>query len=85
MELARAQEDLELKSACREPDLSLSGLEPVPLSKIGTHLLASLGSKGKDGGVATLVVILEGRTETAGDSERKTGGTCLISAGTHTR
>ena len=38
---------IELKSACRElePDLSLSGLDPVPLSKIGTHLLASLGSK----------------------------------------
>ena len=34
-------------------------------------------------GVATLVVILEGRTETAG--EGKTGGTCLISVGTHTR
>ena len=31
--------------------------------------------------VATLVVILEGRTETAG--EGKTGGTCLISADTH--
>ena len=28
----------------REPDLSLSGLDPVPLSKMGTHLLASLGS-----------------------------------------
>ena len=42
---------IKLKSACREPDLSLSGLDPVPLSKIGTHfvrhLLASLGSKGK--------------------------------------
>ena len=37
-----------LKSACREPDLSLSGLDPVPLSKMGTHLLASLGSKGKN-------------------------------------
>ena len=33
--------------------------------------------------VATLVVILEGRTETAG--EGKTGETCLISVGTHTR
>ena len=30
------------------PDLSLSGLDPVPLSKIGTHLLASLGIKGKN-------------------------------------
>ena len=29
------------KSACREPDLSLSVLDAVPLSKIGTHLLAS--------------------------------------------
>ena len=29
---------IKLKSACREPDLSLSGLDPVPLSKIGTHL-----------------------------------------------
>ena len=38
----------QLKSACREPDLSLSGLDPVPLSKIGTRLLASLGSKGKN-------------------------------------
>ena len=37
-----------LKSACRKPDLSLSGLDPVPLSKMGTHLLASLGSKGKN-------------------------------------
>ena len=33
---------IKLKSACREPDLSLSGFDPVPLSKIGTHLLASL-------------------------------------------
>jgi len=24
-------------------------LDPVPLSKMGTHLLASLGSKGKNG------------------------------------
>jgi len=39
---------IKLKSACREPDLSLSGLDPVPLSKIGTRLLASLGSKGKN-------------------------------------
>jgi hypothetical protein len=39
------------RSACREPDLSLSGLDPVPLSKIGTpsRLLASLGIKGKNG------------------------------------
>ena len=37
-----------LQSACREPDLSLAGLDPVPLSKIGTRLLASLGSKGKN-------------------------------------
>jgi len=35
-------------TACRESDLSLSGLDPVPLSKIGTRLLASLGSKGKN-------------------------------------
>ena len=39
---------IKLKSACREPDVSLSGLDPVPLSKIGTRLLASLGSKGKN-------------------------------------
>ena len=37
-----------LKSACRKPDLSLSGLDPVSLSKIETHLLASLGSTGKN-------------------------------------
>ena len=48
-ELTRAGGSLctvKLKSACREPDLSLSVLDPVPLSKIGTRLLASLGSKG---------------------------------------
>ena len=39
---------IKLKSACRKPDLSLSGLDPVSLSKIETHLLASLGSKGKN-------------------------------------
>ena len=39
---------IKLKSACREPDPRLSGLDPVPLSKIGTRLLASLGSKGKN-------------------------------------
>jgi hypothetical protein len=39
---------IKLKSAWREPDLSLSGFDPVPLSKIGTHLLASLGIKGKN-------------------------------------
>ena len=38
---------IELKSACREPGPSLAGLDQVPLSKIGTGLLASLGSKGK--------------------------------------
>ena len=27
--------------------MRLSGLDPVPLSKMGTHLLASLGSKGE--------------------------------------
>ena len=32
----------------KKPDLSLSGLDPVPPSKIGTRLLASLGSKGKN-------------------------------------
>ena len=32
---------IKLKSACREQDLSLSGLDPVPRSKIGTLLLAS--------------------------------------------
>ena len=32
----------------QKPDLSLSGLDPVSLSKIETHLLASLGSKGKN-------------------------------------
>ena len=37
---------IKLKSARREPDLSLSGLDPVPLSKIGTRLL---GRKGKNG------------------------------------
>ena len=39
---------IKLKSDCREQDLSLSGLDPVPLSKIRTRLLASLGSKGKN-------------------------------------
>ena len=39
---------LKPESACREQDLSLSGLDPVPLSKIGTHLLASPGGKGKN-------------------------------------
>ena len=39
---------IKLKSACRKPDLSLSGLDPVSLSKIETHLLASLGSEGKN-------------------------------------
>jgi hypothetical protein len=39
---------INLKSACREPDLSISGSDPVPLSKIGTRLLASLGNKGKN-------------------------------------
>ena len=28
---------IKLKSDCREPDLSLSGLDPVSLSKIETH------------------------------------------------
>ena len=32
---------LELKSVCMEPDLSLAGFNLVPLSKIGTLLLAS--------------------------------------------
>ena len=45
---------IKLKSACREPDLSLSGLDPVPLSKMGTHLLASLGNKGKKKTLACL-------------------------------
>ena len=40
---------IKFKSARMELDLSISGLDPVPLSKIGTHLLASLGSKGKNG------------------------------------
>ena len=40
---------IKLKSACREPDLSLSGLDPVPLSKIGTHLFASRVAKEKIG------------------------------------
>ena len=40
---------IKLKSAFREPDLSLWGSDPVPLSKIGTHLLASLGTKGRNG------------------------------------
>ena len=39
---------IKLKSACREPNLSLSGLDPVPLSKIRIRLLASLGIKGKN-------------------------------------
>src|SRR6056300_236068 len=39
---------IKFKSARREPDLSISGLDPVSLSKIETHLLASLGSKGKN-------------------------------------
>ena len=38
---------IKLKSACRKPDLSLSGSDPVSLSKMETDLLASLGSKGK--------------------------------------
>ena len=37
-----------------KPDLSLSGSDPVPLSKIGTRLLASLASKGKMGTLACL-------------------------------
>ena len=45
---------IKLKSACREPDLSLSGLDPVPLSKMGTHLLASLGSKKEKKGTLLL-------------------------------
>ena len=47
---------IKLKSACRKPDLSLSGLGPVSLSKIETHLLASLGSKGK---IETLLLASE--------------------------
>src|SRR6056300_1683319 len=39
---------IKFKSAHREPDLSILGLDPVSLSKIETHLLASLGSKGKN-------------------------------------
>ena len=39
---------IKLKSACRKPDPSLAGLDPVPLSEIGTRLLASLGSKVKN-------------------------------------
>ena len=46
--LGESLHTIKLKSACREPDLSLSGLDPAPLSKIGTYLLASLGSKGKN-------------------------------------
>ena len=38
---------IDFKSDGGEPNLSISGLDPVPLSKIETHLLASLGSKGK--------------------------------------
>ena len=54
MELARwrAQEDHFILSNSNQPagkDLSLSGLDPVPLSKMRTHLLASLGSKRKIG------------------------------------
>ena len=37
-----------LKSACREPDLSPLGLDPVSLSKVGTSLLASLVNKGEN-------------------------------------
>ena len=40
--------NVKLKTVFREPDLNLSGLDPVPLLKIGTQLLASLGSKGKN-------------------------------------
>ena len=40
---------IKLKSACRELDLSLSGLDPVPRSKVGTRLLASWVAKGKIG------------------------------------
>ena len=39
---------MKLKSACRKPDLSLSGLDPVSLSKIETLLLASLSGTGKN-------------------------------------
>ena len=39
---------IKFKSVRREPDLSISDLDPVPLSKIETHLLAFLGSKGKN-------------------------------------
>jgi len=40
---------IKLKSAWRKPAaLSLAGLDPVPLSNIGTRLLASLDSKGKN-------------------------------------
>src|SRR6056300_1308970 len=39
---------IKFKSARREPDLSILGLDPVSLSKIETHLLASLGNKGKN-------------------------------------
>ena len=39
---------IKLNSACREPYLSLASLDPVPLSKIGTGLLAAPGSKGKE-------------------------------------
>ena len=35
-------------------DLSLSGLDPVPLSKIGTHLLASLGGRKNRNSLACL-------------------------------
>jgi len=47
---------IKFKSARRKPDLSILGLDPVSLSKIETHLLASLGNKGK---IETLLLASE--------------------------
>ena len=49
--LTRAEGSLytiKLKSACREPDMSLVGLDPVPLSKIGACVFAFMGGKGEN-------------------------------------
>jgi hypothetical protein len=53
VELARvsAHEDHSILSNSSQPAgnrICLSGVDPVPLSEVGTHLCASLGSKGKN-------------------------------------
>ena len=36
--------NIKLKSACRKPDLSLSGLDPVPLSKMRSYCAGQMRS-----------------------------------------